>query len=63
MPERYVRPPLVGNEPRSEQAAVWRFRLLLLLLLGALVVGAVLLILALTPGGEGTPGLNALTGS
>lgn len=37
MPERYVRPPLVGPEAPSAWAAAWRFRLVTLILLAALV--------------------------
>jgi hypothetical protein len=54
--EDYVRPPLVGSEPRSHRFAVWRFRLLLLVALAGLAVGIVFLIRALiaTPS-EGSP--------
>jgi hypothetical protein len=36
--DRYVRPPLLAKEPPSRWAAVWRFRLLALLLLAALAL-------------------------
>ena len=56
MAERYIRPPLVGVEARSERAAVWRFRLLLLVLLAALVVGVIFLVrMIIAPSNEGPP--------
>jgi hypothetical protein len=59
MAEDYVRPPLVGAEPRSKTAAVWRFRLVLLLLLAAVAVGLFFLIRHLVSGpGEGSPGVG-----
>lgn len=58
MRERYIRPPLVAPEPRSERVAVWRFRALLLLALVALAVVCLVLVLQLSPGGEGAPGIG-----
>jgi hypothetical protein len=58
--ERYVRPPLSGPEQASTRLAVWRFRLVLLLLFAALVVGIFLLVRALVGGpDEGSPGIAA----
>ena len=34
-PDRYVRPPLLAKEPPSRWAAVWRFRLIALLMVAA----------------------------
>jgi hypothetical protein len=57
--ERYIRPPLVALEPRSDRAAIWRFRIVFGLVLVALAVGVFLLYLVLTGGsGEGSPGIN-----
>jgi hypothetical protein len=57
--ERYVRPPLSGPEQPSTRAAVWRFRLVLLLMFAALVVGIGLLVRALVAGpDEGSPGIS-----
>jgi hypothetical protein len=36
--DRYVRPPLVAKEPPSRWLAVWRFRLIALLILAALAL-------------------------
>ena len=59
--EQYVRPPLVAREPRSPQAAVWRVRVVGIVL--ALVTLATLLWVMLTvtnvTNGE-DPGLGGL---
>lgn len=57
--ERYTRPPLVGAES-SERAAVWRFRLVLLVVL--LIVAAAVGYLvrsAVTGSRQENPGVNA----
>lgn len=48
MAEDYVRPPILAVEPRSRRAAVWRFRIVLGLILLALAAGIVLVIRAIT---------------
>ena len=58
--ERYIRPPLVGTEARSDRLAVWRFRLLLLLLLVGLAAVVMLVIRASGAGSEQNPGIGAL---
>jgi hypothetical protein len=37
--DTYVRPPLIAKEPPSRWAAVWRFRLVALIILAALALG------------------------
>jgi hypothetical protein len=61
MAERYIRPPVVGTErPASGPWAVWRFRILLVLLFAALVAGVVLLVAWFVGGNnEGSPGIGA----
>jgi hypothetical protein len=56
--EDYVRPPLVGAERRSDRLAAWRFRLVLLVLLAAIVAGLVFVYLALTGSGDTNPGIT-----
>jgi hypothetical protein len=62
--EQYVRPPLVAREPRSPAVAVWRFRLLAIVLLTAcaLLVGYLFLRFSNVTGGE-DPGLGAVRAS
>ena len=57
--EEYVRPPIVAREPSSPTIGLWRFRIVALLLLIALVIGFVLLFLQFSDvtGGE-DPGLG-----
>lgn len=55
--EDYIRPPLVATEPASDRLVVWRFRLVLLLLLAAVVTGLVFAYFALTGTGETNPGI------
>jgi hypothetical protein len=57
--ERYVRPPLSGPEAPSGRLAVWRFRLVLLVLFAALVAGIFFLVRAFVGGpDEGSPGIS-----
>lgn len=58
--EEYVRPPIVPREPSSSRIALWRFRIVALLLLIALVIAFVVLFLQFSDvtGGE-DPGLGA----
>jgi len=57
--ESYIRPPLIGAEPRSDRFAVWRFRLAFGLVLAAILVGVFFLYRALTGSpGEGSPGIQ-----
>jgi hypothetical protein len=58
MAEDYVRPPLVGSERRSDRLAAWRFRLVLLVLLAAIIAGLVAVYFALTGSGDTNPGIN-----
>jgi hypothetical protein len=58
--ETYVRPPLLGREPRSRTLTVWPLRVLVLILLAALVWGFILLLrFLLKPQDEGG-GIGAL---
>ena len=59
MGERYVRPPLSGSEPPAAWVAVWRFRLVLLVLFAALAVGIFFLVRMLVGGPEESPGISA----
>src|SRR5258708_4563848 len=55
--EDYGRPPLLGHEPPSRRAAAWRFRIVLLLALLALIAGIVFAIRAIVgTSNEGNPG-------
>jgi hypothetical protein len=58
--ENYVRPPIVAVEPPSRQAAVWRFRITMFLILAALAVGIFLIAKAAVGGGEGSPDVGTL---
>ncbi len=58
MSERYVHPPLVGQEPRSERAAIWRFRLVLLIAVAIVAAIAVSIVWAALPAGEQDPGVG-----
>lgn len=59
MGEHYIRPPLVAAEPRSDQAAAWRFWIVFALLIAAALVGVFFLYRFVTGGsGEGSPGFN-----
>lgn len=60
MAERYVRPPVVAAEPPPAWVAVWRFRLIALLVLGVLVLMGVLLFRELTGATAQDPGVDAL---
>lgn len=60
MAERYVRPPLLAREPAPAWIAVWRFRLVALLLVALLVVVGVLLFRQLTGANAQDPGVEAL---
>jgi hypothetical protein len=56
--EDYVRPPLVGTERGSDRLAAWRFRLVLLVLLAAIIAALVFVYFALTTSGDTNPGIN-----
>ena len=60
MAERWVRPPVVAREPAPAWIAVWRFRLLALLVLGLLVVVAIVLFRQFTGANAQDPGVGAL---
>lgn len=59
MAERWVRPPLVPREPAPAWIAVWRFRLIALLLLALLTAGGVQLYRVLSGATAQDPGLDA----
>ena len=63
MAEDYVRPPILAVEPPSRRAAVWRFRLVLGLILLALAAGIVFAVRAITSSNDngGAVGLPAIT--
>ena len=58
--ERYVRPPLLAREAAPAWVAVWRFRLVALLVLAVLVLLAVLMFRQLTGATAQDPGVGAL---
>ncbi len=58
MGEGYVRPPLVGAEPGSRRAAVWRFRLVALVLVAALAALVIWVIRAVQPSEPQDPGIS-----
>lgn len=60
MTERYVRPPVLAQEPTPAWRAVWRFRLLGVLLVALLLLGGVLLFRSFTDATTQDPGLDAL---
>ena len=60
MGEQDVRPPLVPREAPPAWIAVWRFRLLALLLLALLVLVAVLVFRQVTGANAQDPGIGAL---
>ena len=60
MAERYVRPPLVAREPAPAWRARWRYRVVALLVLAALVAALLWLFRDLTTTTEQDPGLEAL---
>lgn len=60
MAERWVSPPVVAREAPPAWIAVWRFRLLALLLLALLVVAAVLVFREVTGANAQDPGVEAL---
>ena len=62
MGERYVRPPLVGKEPPPAWLAVWRFRLVALVVVALLVLLCVLAVRQLTGANAQDPGVGALAG-
>lgn len=58
MGESYLRPPLTAREPRPRWIAVWRFRLVALLLLAVLAVAVAAVVLQFV-NTEQNPGLGA----
>jgi cytochrome bd-type quinol oxidase subunit 1 len=61
--EHWISPPLVPREPPPPWVAVWRFRLLALVLLAVLVVLALLLYRQLSGANAQDPGLEAAVGA
>jgi hypothetical protein len=61
MAEDYVRPPVVALEPRSRRAAIWRFRVYLIIALLLLGFGIFLVAKAIVGGGEGSPSIGNQT--
>jgi hypothetical protein len=59
--EDYVRPPIVAIEPPNQRAAVWRFRIVVLVLLLGLAVAIFFIAKAAIGGGEGNPGVGGGT--
>ncbi len=60
MAEQYVRPPLFAREPAPAWIAVWRFRIVALVVLALLALGVVLLFRQLTGANAQDPGIGAL---
>jgi hypothetical protein len=52
--EDYIRPPIVAVEVRSERAAIWRFRILLIAVLLLLIVAIVVATRAIVHNNDGT---------
>lgn len=60
MADRYVRPPLLAREAAPRWRAVWRFRLLGLIVMALLIGGLFLAFQALSETTSQDPGLNSL---
>jgi hypothetical protein len=58
MRETYVRPPLLGREPRSRWVTVWPLRVVALVLLALLAWGFVLLIKHILDPAAQAPGIS-----
>lgn len=58
--ERWVRPPVLAREAPPAWVALWRFRLVALVLLGLLVLMAVLVFRQITGANAQDPGIDAL---
>ena len=58
--ERWVHPPVVAREPAPAWIAVWRFRLIALVVLALLVLAAVALFRQFTGANAQDPGVEAL---
>jgi hypothetical protein len=58
--ERWVRPPVVAREAPPAWIAVWRFRLVALVVLALLVLAAVLVFRQVTGANAQDPGVGAL---
>ena len=58
--ERWVRPPVVAREAAPAWIALWRFRLIALLVLALLVLAAVLVFRQVTGANAQDPGIDAL---
>ena len=58
--ERWVRPPVVAREAPAAWIALWRFRLIALLVLALLVAAAVLVFRQVTGVNAQDPGIDAL---
>ena len=58
--ERWVRPPVVAREAPPAWIALWRFRLVALLVLALLVLAAVLVFRQVTGANAQDPGIDAL---
>ncbi len=48
MAEDYIRPPIVASEAPNRRAAIWRFRIYVIIAVALLVVGIVLIFTAVT---------------
>ena len=69
MTEDYVRPPTVAMERRTHRVAIWRFRLILFLVVAAIAVGVFFIARAIITSGENgsaqgapRPAVTAVTG-
>ena len=58
--ERWVSPPVVAREAPPAWIAIWRFRVLALVLLAALVVVAVVVFRQVTGANAQDPGIDAI---
>ena len=58
--ERWVSPPVIAREAPPAWIAIWRFRLLALVLLAALVVLAVVVFRQVTGANAQDPGIDAI---
>ncbi|HWC33671.1 MAG TPA: hypothetical protein VG650_02475 [Mycobacteriales bacterium] len=54
MSEDYVRPPIVAIELRSQRAAIWRFRIVMGLVMLLLIVAVVLIASQIVHSGDGS---------
>jgi len=58
MADYYIRPPIVAREAPSRQAAIWRFRLYVVVAVAVFVVAMFLIFKAITGNANDNPGIG-----